>query len=72
MIFVLRKMQTSARVARAWRRVAMTLELLTATAWAPHPDQQQPLRPGSAKTRLADALGVPETPAGETAPNPKA
>ena len=52
-------------------RVALTLELLTATAWAPHPDQQKPLRPGSAKARLADALGVPETPAGETAPKPK-
>jgi len=24
------------------------------------PCQQQPLRPGSAQTRLADALGVPE------------
>ncbi|MFO1172419.1 MAG: methyltransferase domain-containing protein [Hyphomicrobiaceae bacterium] len=52
-------------------RVALTLELLTATAWAPHPDQQKPLRPGSAEARLADALGVPETPAGETAPKPK-
>lgn len=52
-------------------RIAMTLELLTATAWAPHPDQQQPLKPGSAKARLADALGVLETPAGEPAPKPK-
>lgn len=52
-------------------RIAMTLDLLTATAWAPHPDQQQPLRPGSAKARLADALGVPETPAGEAVPKPK-
>lgn len=51
-------------------RVALALELLTATAWAPHPDQQKPLRPGSAKARLADALGVPETPAGEAVPKP--
>lgn len=51
-------------------RIAMTLEILTATAWAPHPDQQKPLRPGSAKARLADALGVPETPAGDAVPKP--
>jgi glycosyltransferase A (GT-A) superfamily protein (DUF2064 family) len=29
--------------------------------WAPHESQQKPLRPGSAKTRLADALGTQET-----------
>lgn len=52
-------------------RVALTLDILTATAWAPHPDQQKPLRPGSARMRLAEALGVPETPAGEPAPKAK-
>jgi NADH dehydrogenase [ubiquinone] 1 alpha subcomplex assembly factor 5 len=26
----------------------------------PHDSQPKPLRPGSAKSRLADALGVPE------------
>lgn len=41
-------------------RVPATFEILTITAWAPHESQQQPLKPGSAKTRLADALGVPE------------
>lgn len=41
-------------------RVAATFEILTLTAWAPHASQPQPLKPGSAKTRLADALGVPE------------
>ena len=30
------------------------------TGWAPHPNQQKPLKPGSAKARLADALKVPE------------
>ncbi len=30
--------------------------------WAPSPEQQQPLRPGSAKMRLADALGATEHP----------
>ena len=37
-------------------RVAATFEMIFLTGWAPHPDQQQPLRPGSAVTRLADAL----------------
>jgi len=48
-------------------RVRATFDILTLTGWAPHPDQQQPLRPGSAKMRLADALGTQERPAGETA-----
>jgi SAM-dependent methyltransferase len=41
-------------------RVSATFEILTLTAWAPHASQPQPLKPGSAKTRLADVLGVPE------------
>jgi SAM-dependent methyltransferase len=41
-------------------RIRATFEISTLTGWAPHPDQQQPLRPGSARTRLADALGVSE------------
>ena len=41
-------------------RVRATFEIITLTGWAPHPDQQKPLRPGSAKMRLADALGVRE------------
>jgi SAM-dependent methyltransferase len=39
-----------------------TFELVFLTGWAPHDSQQQPLRPGSAKARLADALRVPEQP----------
>jgi SAM-dependent methyltransferase len=46
-------------------RVPATFEIVTLTGWAPHADQQKPLRPGSAKMRLADALGVEEQPAGE-------
>ena len=42
-------------------RIPATFEILTLTGWAPHPDQQKPLRPGSAKARLADALNSPET-----------
>ncbi|MEO6338515.1 MAG: methyltransferase domain-containing protein [Caulobacteraceae bacterium] len=41
-------------------RVPATFEIITVTGWAPHPSQQQPLKPGSAKMRLADALGVKE------------
>ena len=37
-----------------------TFELVFLTGWAPDDSQQQPLRPGSAKTRLAEALKVPE------------
>ncbi len=39
-----------------------TFEIVFLTGWAPAETQQQPLRPGSAKVRLSDALGVPETP----------
>jgi len=46
-------------------RVRATFEILTATGWAPHESQQKPLKPGSAKTRLADALGTKEQPTGE-------
>lgn len=42
-----------------------TFEIIYLTGWSPHESQQKPLRPGSAKTRLADALGVEERPAGE-------
>ncbi|MEI4485323.1 methyltransferase domain-containing protein [Frigidibacter sp. MR17.14] len=42
-------------------RLRATFELIFLTGWAPHDSQQQPLRPGSAKQRLADALKVPET-----------
>ena len=41
-------------------RVAATFEILTLTAWTPDESQPKPLRPGSAQTRLADALGVTE------------
>lgn len=48
------------RFAEADGRIRATFEIITLTGWAPHPDQQQPLKPGSAKMRLADALGVVE------------
>jgi SAM-dependent methyltransferase len=37
-----------------------TFETLYLTGWTPHQSQQQPLKPGSAKTRLSDALGTVE------------
>ena len=39
-----------------------TFDLVFLTGWAPDDSQQQPLRPGSARVRLAEALGVPEKP----------
>lgn len=40
-------------------RIPLTVEIAWAMAWKPHPSQQQPLKPGSAKARLADALKIP-------------
>lgn len=45
-----------------------TFELVFLTGWAPDESQQKPLRPGSARTRLSDALGTFEVPAGESVP----
>jgi SAM-dependent methyltransferase len=55
----------ASRFADADGRVRATFEIVWVSGWAPHPDQQQPLKPGSAKTRLADALGSREISAGE-------
>jgi SAM-dependent methyltransferase len=41
-------------------RVPATFEILMLTAWAPDESQPKPLRPGSARARLADALGTAE------------
>jgi SAM-dependent methyltransferase len=46
-------------------RFIATFDVVFLTGWAPHESQQKPLRPGSAKARLADALGTKELPAGE-------
>ncbi len=42
-------------------KLPATFELVCLTGWSPSDSQPQPLRPGSAKTRLAEALKVPET-----------
>jgi SAM-dependent methyltransferase len=48
-------------------RVRATFEIVYLSGWAPHESQQQPLAPGSARARLADALGTVERPAGDKA-----
>ncbi|MDP1631767.1 MAG: methyltransferase domain-containing protein [Caulobacter sp.] len=55
------------RFAQADGRLVATFEIVTVTGWAPHASQQKPLRPGSAKMRLADALGTVEIPTGDKA-----
>lgn len=41
-------------------KVQATFDIVTLTGWAPHESQQKPLKPGSAKARLADALKTVE------------
>ena len=41
-------------------RITATFEIVHLAGWAPHESQQKPLPRGSAKMRLADALGVRE------------
>jgi SAM-dependent methyltransferase len=48
-------------------RLRATFEIVWLSGWAPDPSQQKPLRPGSAKMRLADVLGAKEIQAGEKA-----
>ncbi|MGP1397427.1 MAG: methyltransferase domain-containing protein [Inquilinaceae bacterium] len=58
------------RFAEADGRVPARFQIIYLTGWAPHGSQQRPLRPGSARTRLAEALGTVEKPAGDTAGPP--
>ena len=48
------------RHADADGRLRATFEFIWLSGWVPHESQQKPLQPGSAKMRLADALGVKE------------
>lgn len=41
-------------------RIRASFPMIHLSGWAPHDSQQKPLRPGSAKSRLADALKTPE------------
>ncbi|MBL8629867.1 MAG: methyltransferase domain-containing protein [Rhodospirillaceae bacterium] len=58
------------RFADARGRAVATFQIVTLTGWAPHTSQQQALRPGSAKARLADALTTTEIALDEKAPKP--
>jgi SAM-dependent methyltransferase len=49
------------RFAEPGGRVRATFEMIFVSGWAPHESQQKPLAPGSAKMRLADALGIKPT-----------
>jgi SAM-dependent methyltransferase len=42
------------------QRIRATFEIVWLSGWAPHSSQQKPLTPGSARQRLADALGARE------------
>jgi hypothetical protein len=42
--------------------IPATFQIITLTGWAPDASQQQPLKPGSATARLADALDAEEHP----------
>jgi SAM-dependent methyltransferase len=55
----------AARFADADGKVRASFDIIWLSGWSPHESQQQPLRPGSATTRLADALGTTEIAAGE-------
>jgi SAM-dependent methyltransferase len=55
----------AARFADPDGKVRATFDIIWLSGWSPHESQQQPLRPGSATTRLADALGTTEIAAGE-------
>lgn len=50
----------TAHFARADGKLTATFEIVWMTGWAPHESQQKPLKPGSAKMRLADALQTKE------------
>lgn len=52
-------------------RLPATFELVFLTGWAPDASQPQPLRPGSARTPLAEALNTSETPLPDSAHPPR-
>ena len=51
-------------------RVKASFEIVYLAGWGPDPSQQQPLKPGSAAQRLADALDTTELSAGDKTPFP--
>ena len=51
----------ASRDADADGRVRATLDIIWLSGWAPHENQQKPLKPGSATSRLGDVLGKGST-----------
>ena len=51
-------------------RVRASFEIIWLSGWCPAPGQPQPLKPGSAKTSLASAVGAKEISLGENAGKP--
>jgi len=66
-LFVKTAQAYSEQYAEADGKIPATFEVIHFAGWAPHPDQPKPRRPGSAKVRLADALGVKEHGTGDRA-----
>ncbi|KAJ57280.1 SAM-dependent methyltransferase [Actibacterium mucosum KCTC 23349] len=52
-------------------RITASFEFVVLTGWAPDASQQKPLRPGSAASRLADALNTAEMPLSDAEPKTK-
>lgn len=51
-------------------RLRVTVEIIWMSGWAPHESQQKPLKPGSAKAKLADALAAMAEKGAKTVENP--
>ncbi len=67
-LFEVARARYGERYGDAAGRVPATFQIIYLTAWAPDARHQpQPLRPGSARERLADALSTVEIPAGDAA-----
>lgn len=62
----------SAQFSNESRHLLARYELIFLTGWAPDASQPRPLRPGSAKASLAQALGTHETPLPDTTKTPPA
>jgi hypothetical protein len=56
----------SERFADTDGRIRATFDIIWLSGWAPHASQQQPLKPGSAKASLAEAVRGKAMPAGGT------
>jgi SAM-dependent methyltransferase len=59
------------RYADADGRIRATFELIALSGWAPHESQPKPLKPGSAKMRLADAIEAARQDAEQASRNDK-